>query len=587
MAADRPTGDPQQSTDPILAEAIRHTLTRRRLLKGLGMGGVAVSMSGLLAACARDGEGDTAIDATPTGNDGPTIDRTPGATTSPTESPAAAQEIDQLTWSANRLVNLDAARALDPGSKMAQSIATESLLTFADDLSITTWLAASWEEVDPQTYVYRIRDDVTFQDGSPLTIEDVLFSFERHRDPDVASIVGGFGDVDSIEITSDNEITVRLARTVAFWRYAPVYLPILKQSFVEELGESFGGPGEGTVLGTGPYRVVEFRSDEYVHFERYDDYWGELPMFKELRIPIINDSQSAQLAMRAGEIDGTFFVTASEVEDWRRIDDIDVESAPGLIPAFIAWDLREEPWSDIHVRRAVAHAVNRQGIVDALLPGVATPATSIVPRHQWEGLDIPAEEVDAIYDGLRTYEFDLDLARQELEQSAFPDGFSAEIKYGNAKPHLGRAAQNLAENLAQIGVELTVTEVPISQEIADVTSHENIGMRFLSFTASLMDPANYPNFMLGSDNARPGGFNVPHYLNERVDELLQTQETTTDVQVRADALGELMRILSEDLPYLPVWWEDVVMAKADRYAYDNFHPFFFQMGSWPQRFSLA
>lgn len=555
-------------SNPRAREAVEHTITRRRLLKGLGMTGAAVSLSPILAACS------------------PGTDEDSGAIDDPEETPdePTEQDVDQLTWMANRLVNLDAARALDPGSKMAQTIATESLLTFDDGLAITTWLAASWEEVDPETYIYRIRDDITFQDGSPMTIEDVLFSFERHRDPDVASIVGGMDDIETVEITGDDEITVTLVRPAAFWQYVPVYLPIVKRAFVEEKGEDFGAPGDDPVLGTGPYRATEFRADEYVHFERYDDYWGDLPMFREIRIPIMADAQSAQLAMRAREIDGTFFVTVSDVEDWRRIDGVEVQSAPGLIPAFITWDLREEPWSDIHVRRAFAHALDRNGIVEALLPGVATPATSLVPRDQWEGMPISADRVEEIYASLPTYEFDLDLARDELEQSDFPDGFSAEIKYGSAKPHLGRAAQTLAQNLGQIGIELEVTEVPMDQEIADVTAHENIGLRFLSFTAGQMDPANYPSFMLPSDSARPGGFNVPHYTNSRVDDLLDTQATTTDQEVRTEALTELMQIIAEDLPYLPAWWEDVVMAMDERYSYDNFHAFFFQMGQWPARF---
>jgi peptide/nickel transport system substrate-binding protein len=542
------------------------TFTRRVLLRRMAVGGAALSFPSILAACAS---GDEAVEGSPS----------PGGETGTAATSGA--DIEELTWMVNRLVHLDLARAADPGSKTAQAVATESLVTLDENLDIVGWLAESWEQVDGQTYVYRLRPGVTFWDGSPVTVEDVIYSFERHNDPDLASIEAGFTEMESIEETGENEITVKLQRPLAMFRFTPTYAPIVKKAFAEELGEAFGAPGDNPLMGTGPYKPTRFSADDSVTYERYDDYWGELPPFRNLTVQLIGDSQAAQLAMRAREIDGTFFVTVSEVEDWRAIDGVRVESAPGLIPGFFTWDLREEPWSDVHVRRAIAHAVDKEGLVNALLPGAGQPAESLVPRDQWAGLVVPAERVDEIYASLTQYEFDLDAAREELAQSAFPDGFSATLKYGDAKQHLGRAALNLSENLSQIGIELEVEEVPMTEEIADVTGHENIGMRALSFTAGQLDPADYPEFMLPSQYARAGGFNVPHYENDRVDELLDTQALSTDPEERADMIAEVMQIIAEELPYLPFWIEDIVMASREDYTYTNFHAFFFQMGVWP------
>lgn len=531
----------------------RARLTRRDVLKLMGLTGAVSSFPAILTGC---GEQDGAAGA----GDG---------------------EIESLTWILTSLVHLDMAKAGDPGSKAAQSLVTESLLTLDDDLQMVGSLAESWKEVDPLTYVYKLRSGVNFADGSPMTADDVVFSFLRHQDPELGSTYSpAFVDVVSVEATADDEVTVKLTRPAAFWQYVPTYAPIVSRAFVERLGTEFGTPGTDTMLGTGPYVVTNFAGDESVTLTRNEEYWGDKPQVREVTLQLISNSQTAQLAMRSGDADGMFFISVTEAGDWEDIEGLSVTSAPGLVPAYFAWDLNEEPWSDIHVRRAVAYALDKNGLVDGLLEGYAQPASSLVPRDQWDGLALAEGRVDEIYGSLASYDFDLDRAREELAQSAYPDGFSATLKYGDAKPELGRAALNLSETLAEIGVELTVEEVPLQQEIADVVGHTNIGFRILSFTPELLDPADYPSYMLPSEYARPNSFNISNYTNLRVDELLQQQGVITDVEERATMLAEVMTIISEELPYLPLWWEDIAMPVRDEYTYSGLHPLFFKKGIW-------
>ncbi len=527
----------------------------------MGLTGAAASFSGVLAGCGS-GEGSSGG-----GSDG---------------------EIESLTWIVTSLVHLDMAKAGDPGSKAAQSLVTESLLTLDENLEMVGALAESWEEVDPQTYVYKLRSGVKFSDGSPMTADDVVFSYLRHQDPDLGSTYSpAFIDVVSAEATAEDEVTVKLSRPAAFWQYVPTYAPIVSQAFVEGLGSKFGTPGTDNVMGTGPYLVTNFAGDESVSLTRNEDYWGEKPAVKELTIQLITNSQTAQLAMRSGDADGMFFISVTEAGDWEEIDGLTVTSAPGLAPAYFAWDLNAEPWNDVHVRRAVAHALDRVGLVEGLLAGYGQPATSLVPRDQWEGFGLPEERVDEIYASLRAYDFDLDAARDELAQSAYPDGFSATLKFGDAKPELGQAALNLKETLAEIGVDLTVEEVPLQQEIADVVGHVNIGFRIISFTPELLDPADYPSYMLPSEYAVPNSFNISGYNNPRVDELIKQQGVITDPVQRGEMLEEVMQLISEELPYLAIWWEDIAMPVRNEFTYTGLHPLFFKKGIWVANVAAA
>ena len=226
----------------------------------------------------------------------------------------------------------------------------------------------------------------------------------------------------------------------------------------------------------------------------------------------------------------------------------------------------------LHVRRAFAHALDREGLVKALVNGHGTPATSIVPPQQW-GSVAPKEQVEGIYAGLRKYPFDLAMAREELRQSSVPNGCKASIKYPNSKPQFGKAALNLSENLKQIGIDLEVKEITAEQWLADIYAHEDLGLQMLSTGPDNPDPADYPNVYFASKNAVKNGLNMANYRNPRVDELLQKQESTTDKAVRTAAIGEILKIASDDLAYLPVWWEDVAMAISDRLAYRDFNAF--------------
>ncbi len=542
------------STDSPAPVHARIGISRRDALRLMGLTGAAASFSGVLAGCGS-GEGGSE------GGDG--------------------GEIESLTWIVTSLVHLDMAKSGDPGSKAAQALVTESLLTLDDNLEMVGALAESWEEVDPQTYVYKLRSGVTFSDGSPLTADDVIFSYLRHQDPDVGSTYSpAFIDVVSVEETADNEVTVKLGRPAAFWQQVPTYAPIVSRAFVEGLGDKFGTPGTGNVMGTGPYIVTNFAGDESVTLTRNEDYWGEKPAVKELKIQLITNSQTAQLAMRSGDADGMFFIPVTEAGDWQEIEGLNVTSAPGLAPAYFAWDLNEAPWNDVHVRRAIAFALDRVGLVEGLLAGFGQPANSLVPRDQWEGFGLPEERIEEIYSSLRAYDFDLDAARDELAQSAYPDGFSATVKFGDAKPELGQVSLNLKETLAEIGVDLTVEEVPLQQEIADVVGHVNIGFRAMSFTPELLDPADFPSYMTPSQYAVANSFNISGWNNPRVDELIQQQGVITDPEERSVMLEEVMQLMSEELPYLPIWWEDIAMPVRDDFTYTGLHPLFFKKGIW-------
>jgi peptide/nickel transport system substrate-binding protein len=278
--------------------------------------------------------------------------------------------------------------------------------------------------------------------------------------------------------------------------------------------------------------------------------------------------------MRAGEIDGFFEFPPLQGKNWDRIRSAKTAYVPGLNVVYLSFDVSAAPWDDLHVRRAVAHAADRAGYVKAFLAGHGRVANAIPAPEAWAQLASPAE-VRAIYARIPDYAFDLEAARRELAQSAHPDGFSAEITVPSNASSVARALVSLAEALKQIGITLRVREVPQNTWVADLYAHRELGLHYMTLSPDYVDPANFPQGIYPSAAAAPNNFNTANFRDPRVDRLISAQGETTDKAKRVRALAEVLRISGEQLPYLPLWWQDTSIALSERFVYDGFTPYYY------------
>jgi peptide/nickel transport system substrate-binding protein len=314
--------------------------------------------------------------------------------------------------------------------------------------------------------------------------------------------------------------------------------------------------------------VTSFRAAEGIRLERNEGYWGRKPSIMAVECPFMPEATSRQLAARSGEIDGTFDIPPEQAVQWQQIGQMDVNFAPGMIVTFLSFDLSQEPWNDIHVRRAFAHALDRPGLVKALLRGYGQAANSVVPPAQWSGLLSPAA-TRRLYSQLKTYPFSLEKAKQELAQSSVPDGFSASVIFPATNQTLGKALLTLAQNLKRLNIELEVKETPSDVWLAKVYSHKDLGLIAVNFLPDYPDPTNYLLAAYPSDQAKPNGFNCANFRNARVDRLLRDQ-TRAEPARRARMLAEVLKISQVELPYLPIYWVDTAMAVNRKFKYRGF-----------------
>lgn len=534
------------------ARLLARQLTRRQLFARAGAGGALLAMPNLLAACSSD----------ETESGGP-----------------SGQEIETLNWGATGIRALDYAHSFDVQTGVPLAISVESLLTFDNEIQLQPLLAESWTQPDPLSYVFKLRSDVTYWDGTPLKPEDVVYSLERHMDPDVASEMNYlFARVKSIEVTGPLEVTVNLSQPDPFFAYGQTFTSITPKAFTEQLGDDFGRPGETvSTMGSGPYKITAFRADDLVTLERNENYRGTPPPVKTINVKMFSDPQTLQLAMRSGEIDGTFQVPVPQVEQWRQIQGTTIQSAAGMSVISLFFNVTEEPWSDINVRRAVAYSLDREGLVESVLGGEAQVANSIVPPAQWASL-LPEDEVTAFYDELPRYGLDMEQAAAALAESSVPDGFSAAIQYPTIIPELGKALLSLQANLKEINIELDVNEVTPNQWFADL-QEMTYPLGVLGYAPDYPDPANFIYSVY-----LPG--NQAHYENKEVQSLVGKQEETTDPETRAQIIQDVLRITEPELAYLPLWWANAVMSISDDLEFEPYSPLWYNQ-VWIQNLSSA
>ncbi|MBU4213446.1 MAG: ABC transporter substrate-binding protein [Actinobacteria bacterium] len=533
-------------------------LSRRSLLKGLLVGGATV---GALAACAPSSSSPTATGTAAVGAD-------------------TGAEIDLVTIALpGSLSSLDVNTEAGILNYYVAAIAQEGLLQVEPDGTLTPALAKAWNRVDASTYVFTLRTDATFADGTPVTVEDVLYSIEKARDPKVSpGTAWAWGGVDTVTQTGADEITIALsAPNVAFeWNpTAAGALFVTSKAFFEKVGTL--GTAQSLILGSGPYKATAFVPDSYAEFERVETWWGGVPKVKKVRFEFIADENARLLARQSGDVDLAYSVPIGQLDQWRAVEGTRIETVSDRSWAGILFDVTVAPFDDAHVRTAIAHACNRQNIVDGVLKGngevaLGLPAPSVLTTA------VSESAARSLLATIPQYDFDLDAATAALAKSSVPDGFTVEWTYPNSGPQLGRAAQAIAADLATIGITVNVVEKPLEQWLASIGDGVH-GLSYMWYFPTTCDPGELVGYLLGPGN--PGKF-----TDDEVTAQLASANSETDPTTRTTAIIAANAAAAKQVAQIPLWW-GVSSTAVDRSIGLKDYGSYFFVGPWGSRLYAA
>lgn len=528
---------------------------------------LAFALSSILTGCLGSDDDDGSSQAVP--------ERAAG-----TEE-ASQEEVAEVTWAFPGSAIPTVAQTA-PNFLAAISIqmnVEEGLLSYGSDGALKPGIAESWEQTSPTVYEYKLDPDRRFSDGSPVTMEDVIYSFETAADTEKGSWLSSFfTNVESFEDAGEDTLRVTLKRPDVDWQYVPGHLvSLIHQKATAVETRSTPAKPRGIQIGSGPYMVEDIASDS-ITLARNPHYAGEVkPTVETIVVRFIPDDATRLAAIQAGDIDGTFLVPLTSTPEWEQVDTINVLSVPTHTYLNMGFNHRKAPFDDAHARRAVMWAFNREAIVERVLNGNARAANTLLPPELWQGAGLSAEDVEARSDELGTdYTFDLEKAKEELAQSKTPDGFSATVIYSNTLTEAGLGMQVLAQDLKKIGVDLRLREVSDAQ-LAETTEARKHDIYISAGGADWPDPLSLMEY---SYQDPPNGGSSSGYKNPELVKLMSEAAANQDQEERANQLFEGLAIGSEDLPWPTIWWHNAVVGVSKELVLTDFGPWTMLQTPW-------
>jgi peptide/nickel transport system substrate-binding protein len=450
----------------------------------------------------------------------------------------------------------------------------EHLTQFTPIGTVKPDLATSLTQAGRTVYVAHLRHGVRFWDGNELTSADVVNSLDYERKPDTNTFVF---------LTSVRSVTARDRYTVVITLKHPDATlaqnlafagGIFEQAFQDAHKATFGKPGT-LIQATGPYQVDSFNPTSGLELSPNPHWWGGAIPVRHISVKVLKDETGEALAMRAGELDiafpaigGPFAKTAGS--------SVRVLSVGTSTVAYFGMNVRQAPWNDVHVRRAVAYALNRPQLVVANGgKGSATPESYFIPEFELENL-VGHAKVKTLLRSIPTYPYNIAKAKQELARSAYPHGFTASTDTVSIVNY-DVVNEAISAELAKIGIKLKVRIVDYGTWSNELTAEHGrtAGDIYTYIGAQNADPGNLPGQMLGAKNAGPGGLNFANYTAPGLDDLLKEGVETTAPSKRVAVYVKLMKLLAADEPYVPLYRQNQSLALGPHLALPGFGQFEF------------
>ena len=476
------------------------------------------------------------------------------------------------------IISLDPAFDYDFNTSPVVQQLVEGLQRFDANNKVVPNIAESVTNPDPLTYIYKIRTDVTFWDGSPVTIDDVLFSMERIKDPKTASYVGWmYQSVKSITKVDSRTVKVTLSKPDALWQYvgATTGASIIKKSYALSKGKTFGKP-DGGVMATGPFKFTSWTPGQEIVIERNDNYWNAKaggPYLDKIVYKVIPEPTTQIAGLKTGEINLLIGVPLNLLPVVRGNSNVKLILEPSFLMDLIAFNAGRKPFGDPKVRQALAFAFDKKKLFDAIVKDAGdfakntpvNPALWIQEKAAWE----------AAYKALPATAYNFDKAKSLLASSSAKGGFTATITTDSNPIRLNGAIALQAAAKA-IGVTLNVKKVT-GEELNTLSfgKARDYDIIMQMWGSDFPDPSGNLRPVFASANRGDGGSNFANYSNPKLDALLEQQNQSTNPAARAKLMIQAQAIIAEEVPWIVVNYQKNIAAISKNYAGFKLNPLWY------------
>jgi peptide/nickel transport system substrate-binding protein len=433
----------------------------------------------------------------------------------------------------------------------------EGLVRRGPDMEIEPALATAWEPLpEGAGWRFTLREGVTFHDGATFDAEDVRFSYERASSEE-ADVRSWFAPVSDVVVVDDFTVDILTSSPQPLFPSSIANWMIMDAGWAAETGAE--RPSRDTenfatrnANGTGAFVLVERQPDLLTVLEPFEGWWGEAEHgITRAEFTPIQNSATAVAALLSGEVD---FIEPVPVQDAARVDENDgtrvirgIESR--VIMLGFAHDHETlqngapNPFADVRVRRAVAHAVNVPAILQTIMRGSAEPASQLVAA----GTSGYSEAHDA------RPATDPEAARALLAEAGYPEGFAFDFACTNDRYLNDEAVcQAIVAMLAQVGLDATLEAMPVSNYWPELREG-NFDMYLLGWSPGTFDAEHPIRFLVHTAGERLGTWNFGGYSSDRIDALLPVMQSEIDPDLRQAAMDEAAGIIQEDMVYVPLY----------------------------------
>ena len=413
----------------------------------------------------------------------------------------------------------------------------DTLVQPNEKLEMEPALAESWEtSEDGRTWTFALRDGVKFHNGNAFGADDVVYSYNRIIDGELANAYR-FEAVKSIKADGTDSVVMKLNRP------APNLLEMIGafkgMAILDKQSGKLNLRREAN--GTGPFKLASVRGGDSIELNSNADYWGEAPALDGVTFRFLSEPATALTNLQAGDVHWTDNVPPQQIESLEASEEVELGRVPSNDYWYFAANQARKPFDDKRVRQALAFAIDREAITEAAKFGAATPNQTAIP------------EASTFYTDYAPYERDPEKARQLLKEAGAED-LQVELMVTNEFPETVQAAQVLSSQWKEIGVSTKIRTLDFAAWL-DEQGKGNFDVFMLGWLGNL-DP---DDFYYAQHHSK-GPSNFHKYKNPEVDKLLDEARQETDEARRKELYDQAVKLIVDDASYVYLYNPEVVQA---------------------------
>jgi len=463
----------------------------------------------------------------------------------------AANDTLTIGWDPETVTLDPAGPGQNPDIWVMVNIYDQLLRVANDGNTIQPDLATSYDiSKDGKTYTFHLRPNVTFTNGMKLTSEDVRFALVRAAETQRswAYLLTAMKSV-----TAPDPLTVKITLKYAWGPFLADMSFFTCGVYPEAYFKKVGAAGMvAHPVGSGPYALQEWKKGQYLRLQKNPGYWdaAKYPM-QHVEFDLLPSDNTKIVQVQGGQLDVDYFLPPSQVAALKGSSAARVQMDTSTRTGYFALQTKVAPLGDVNVRQAINHAINRPAIVKALLYGYGKPANSFLPVGS------------LFYDpNLPVPSYDPALAKQFLAKSSVPNGFNMTIEVGTGAALNGQLAQVIQQELAPLGIKVTVTQVdPTALNAAQQKG--NYHSVITGWTNDIPDPDELVTFAVDPIHGGANSF-FTYYSDPSVIKLNTRAEQTNDAATRKTLYSQIQKAWAAAAPIMPLYYIPYINAVSTK-----------------------